>query len=475
MPAEANPVGLGPGAIVGGKYRIDGALGTGGMGVVFAATHLELDAPVAIKVVREELTQNEAVMSRLLFEARSAARMRSHHIVRVLDVGRLETGAPYIVMEQLHGSDLAAVLDVRHSLPMEEAILYVVQACEGLAEAHAIGIVHLDLKPENLFLAATPEGDVLKILDFGISKDICATAPAGGRPTLSKPGSAVGSPFYMSPEQMSAAPKLNARADIWALGAILFELLTGKCPFEANTPALLCSKVMTEPAPSLCAYESALPAGLDAIVQRCLMKDPNARYQTVTQLADALRDFLIAEAAEQADARRSTPVLELTVDSAEHHLVPAAEAVHEPAVPREKKSTLAWLAVGSLALLMGLAGFLWHGERDTSSPAASKEVPLGPPRELPAESVRPTHEATSPARVDAPAPILAAPALAPISVTPEKPAAKPGPALRKSAQPPSATRAPTGTATASPGSSALKRAEPAPTFDPDSTSTRYGL
>src|SRR6478609_7791811 len=159
-PSERSP--LGPGTIVGGKYRIDGFLGTGGMGVVLSATHLELDAPVAIKVVRDDFAANEAVVSRLLFEARAVARMQSVHVVRVLDVARLENGAPYIVMEKLRGGDMAALLEQRAALPMAEAVGYLLQACEGLIEAHGLGIVHRDLKPENLYLALTPEGVVLK-------------------------------------------------------------------------------------------------------------------------------------------------------------------------------------------------------------------------------------------------------------------------------------------------------------------------
>src|SRR5882724_1267560 len=289
---ESDNVQLAPGTIVGGKYRIDGFLGAGGMGVVLSATHLELNAPVAIKVVRDELADNEQIVSQLLFEARAVARMRSAHIVRVLDVAHLDSGAPYIVMERLEGCDLQTVLAERGMLSVREAVHHILQACEGLAEAHGLGIVHRDLKPENLYLATTPEGAVLKILDFGISKDIGPAIQPGRCSTLSKDGSAVGSPYYMSPEQMRASPNLDARADIWSLGAILFELLTGKCPFDADTPAQLCTKVMVDDAPSLRSFSSRAPVELDTIVRRCLQKDPSARFQSVTDLADALRDFV---------------------------------------------------------------------------------------------------------------------------------------------------------------------------------------
>jgi serine/threonine protein kinase len=280
---------LEPGTIVGGKYRIDGFLGTGGMGVVLSATHLELDAPVAIKIVRDDFATNEAIVSRLLFEARAVARMQSIHVVRVLDVARLPNGAPYIVMEKLHGGDMAALIEQRGPIPIAEAIGYVLQACEGLSEAHGIGIVHRDLKPENLFLAVRPEGVVLKILDFGISKDVGSSIREGRRTTLTKGGAAIGSPSYMAPEQIRAEPNLDARADIWSLGTILFELLTGRRAFEAETVALMYQKVLTEDPPSLLDFLPDAPPELNTIIRLCLQKNADDRFQTVQELISALR------------------------------------------------------------------------------------------------------------------------------------------------------------------------------------------
>src|SRR5450432_2491232 len=295
--------GLPVGSVVAGKYRVDGLLGSGGMGVVVSATNLDLDAPVAIKVVRDELVNNEEVVSRLVQEARSAAKMHGAHMVRVLDVARLETGAPYIVMERLEGSDLATLLSDRGALPIQEAVGYVLQACEGLAEAHSLGIVHRDLKPENLFLAMTPDGIVLKILDFGISKDLGSSGRAGPRAALTSAGRAVGSPYYMAPEQMRASPSVDGRADIWSLGAVLFELLTGKCPFEGESVQVVCVNVLNVDTPSLRSFSDDAPENLDAIVRRCLEKNPEARFQTVTALATALRDFNSADRQCLADRR----------------------------------------------------------------------------------------------------------------------------------------------------------------------------
>ncbi|MEP7053595.1 MAG: serine/threonine-protein kinase, partial [Pseudomonadota bacterium] len=353
-------VALAPGAIIGGKYRIDGFLGAGGMGVVLSATHLELGAPVAIKIVRDDLAQHEEVVSRLLFEARAAARMRSSHIVRVLDVARLDSGAPYIVMEQLEGLDLAAVLAEAGTLTATDAVNYLLQACEGLNEAHALGVVHRDLKPENLFLANTPEGVVLKILDFGISKDLGTSISSGARSTLTKKGAAIGSPFYMSPEQMAASPTLDARADVWSLGAILFELLTGHCPFEADSTALVCSKVLVDQAPSLRDFDSNAPAGLDAIIQRCLQKEPEERFQSASELASALREF---DAAQRGAAAAELATLEQEVQK-----------------PRRFASALALLTVSALLAVAGVVFWRMQGQSEwarwfgTSAAAAETET-----------------------------------------------------------------------------------------------------
>jgi eukaryotic-like serine/threonine-protein kinase len=294
-----------PGSIVGNKYRIDGCLGEGGMGVVLSATHLELDAPVAIKVVREEFAGSQDMVERVLFEARAVARMRSSHVVRVLDVERLDTGCPYIVMEQLQGVELGLALWENGPFSAQQAIDYVLQACDGLAEAHSLGIVHRDLKPGNLFLATTPEGVVLKVLDFGISKEVntpLRSVSRKPRTSLTSGGDPVGSPYYMAPEQMRASPDIDARADIWSLGAILFELLTGQCPFEGETLAEVCGKVLAEAPPSLSTFAVSAAAELDPIIARCLQKDPNLRYQTVSEFASALRAWRPSEDVELPEA-----------------------------------------------------------------------------------------------------------------------------------------------------------------------------
>jgi eukaryotic-like serine/threonine-protein kinase len=389
------------GSIVGDKYRIDGILGTGGMGVVLSATHLALDAPVAIKVLRSELAKNPELASQLVFEARAVARLRSAHVVRIIDVARLPTGEPYIVMEQLRGTDLASLLAESGALTISDAVNYLRQACEGLREAHELGIVHRDLKPENLFLAHTPEGDVLKLLDFGISKyvgGVGGTLRRAPRSTLTKSGTAVGSPFYMAPEQMRAAPDLDARADIWSLGAILYELLTARCPFEAESPAALCAKVMVDDAPSLRSFSESIPERLDVILRRCLEKEPSARFQSVAELSDALSEFATKEL---ANSTRHASGIGLRLDP-----------------PSSGRGTL--MALAGVCVMLVLAGVaFWQLEfRREARPALTTSalatavpvsrpalpLPLPLPSAAPDPTTEPAHVAVQPSASAAPSP-----------------------------------------------------------------------
>src|SRR4051812_480796 len=210
------------GQILGGKYRVDRVLGAGGMGMVVAATHLQLDERIAIKFLLPEALRNPEAVARFGREAKAAVKIRGEHVARVIDVGSFENGAPYMVMEHLDGRDLSSFIHERGAMPMSDAVDAVLQACEALAEAHALGIVHRDLKPANLFLTRRPDGTPsIKVLDFGISK---LTAP-GADHSMTKTSAVMGSPLYMSPEQMTASRGVDARTDIWALGVVLYELL----------------------------------------------------------------------------------------------------------------------------------------------------------------------------------------------------------------------------------------------------------
>jgi serine/threonine protein kinase len=281
------------GDVLAGKYRVEKVLGSGGMGVVVAARHVQLDVLVALKFMADEAFEDPDLVARFLREARAAARLRSEHIARVTDVGTLESGAPYQVMEYLEGSDLAALLSREGPQPLASAVEYIVQACEALDEAHGAGIVHRDIKPSNLFLTKRRNGTpCIKVLDFGISKaDRLSSSSAKLHGTHSR--AVLGSPFYMSPEQMRAARQVDARADIWALGATLYELLTGHVPFEADSLFDLALRVAQSDPRPLRELRPEVPWALEQVVFRCLEKDRDDRFTGASVLASALAPFAV--------------------------------------------------------------------------------------------------------------------------------------------------------------------------------------
>jgi serine/threonine-protein kinase len=286
-PAQARDVPK-EGDVIAGKYRVERVLGAGGMGVVVAAHHILLDEKVALKFLLPAARVNKEAVARFMREAQAATRIKSEHVAQVKDVGKLDDGAPYIVMEFLDGSDLSTWLTELGPLPVDQTVDFVLQACEAIAEAHAHGIVHRDLKPPNLFCVRKADGALcIKVLDFGISK----ISSKNGSPQLTQTTHIMGSPLYMSPEQMSDSKAVDGRSDIWALGVILFELLTGRLPFESEAVTALAVKITNEPAPVLSSLRRDVPRGLDAVLARCFEKEKENRYQTVAELASALEGF----------------------------------------------------------------------------------------------------------------------------------------------------------------------------------------
>jgi serine/threonine-protein kinase len=258
------------------------------MGVVVAARHLELGELFAIKFLLPKALETPQAVDRFIREARAAARLKGQHVTKVHDVGRLETGAPYMVMEHLEGTDLKAVVRRQGPLPIEDAITFMLQACEAIAEAHRLGIVHRDLKPANLFVTSAPDGAPwIKVLDFGISKQLASE----GEHELTTTDMIMGSPLYMSPEQLVRTKQVDPRADIWSLGVVLYELLTATTPFRSKVLTEIVGRVLQEePAPPS-RHRLDLPPALDAIVLRCLEKRVENRFQTTGELAAALRAF----------------------------------------------------------------------------------------------------------------------------------------------------------------------------------------
>jgi eukaryotic-like serine/threonine-protein kinase len=278
-----------PGDILADKYRVERVLGQGAMGVVVLAEHIELRERVAIKFLLDTPADSAELAERFLREARAAVRIKSEHVVRVSDVGRLPSGAPYMVMEYLEGEDLSQRLLSGVAVPIDDAVDYVIQCCEAMQVAHRSGIVHRDLKPANLFLTQRHDGSsLIKVLDFGISK---VKALDAAQLSLTHTQAMMGSPLYMSPEQMRSSKDVSPSADIWSIGVVLYELLSGELPFMGETFPEVLVKVMSEEPPPLCPLRPEVPAGLEAVVLRCLQKDPADRYATVAHLGVALAPY----------------------------------------------------------------------------------------------------------------------------------------------------------------------------------------
>jgi serine/threonine-protein kinase len=277
-----------PGEMFEEKYRVERMIGAGGMGVVAEATHLGLGRRVAIKFMRAESRSNPEGAVRFLREARACANLSSEHVVRVFDNGMSKRGDPYLVMELLRGEDLAELLKRENKVDPARAARWVVEACDAIGEAHHLGIVHRDLKPANLFLAEGKAGEKkIKVLDFGISK-LIGEGSFGG---LTSQSALLGSPRYMSPEQTRSSARADARTDIWALGVVLFELMTGTTPFDAENAVGLAAAIMTQPAPRLRERRPDAPPALEKIVARCLEKNPEARFESIEALAAVLSAF----------------------------------------------------------------------------------------------------------------------------------------------------------------------------------------
>ncbi len=293
------------GDVIADKYRLEKVAGEGGMGVVYVAEHLVLGQRVAVKILLPDAATSESTVERFSREARTAARVNSEHVARVLDAGSTANGAPFLVMEFLDGCDLEELLKLQKTLPANEAVDYAVQALEGLAHAHAANIVHRDLKPANLFLSVRPDGsNVIKVLDFGISKSL------NGKPEDKKLTGhhVLGSPVYMSPEQLRNAPNIDGRADIWSVGVVLYELITGAPPFDGEGVGEIFARILESDPVPLVEKDPSIPKALSDVVLRCLRRDPDERWMTVGELARALAPF--ASEATQSEVERAELVLQ---------------------------------------------------------------------------------------------------------------------------------------------------------------------
>jgi serine/threonine-protein kinase len=489
---DASHAPVSEGDVLAKKYRVENVLGVGGMGVVVSAVHLQLEQRVALKFLLPSLLDKPQVVQRFEREARAAARIKSEHVARVIDVGELESGSPYMVMEFLEGEDLAAVLTKRGPLPVADVVNFVIQACDAIAEAHSVGIVHRDLKPANLFLAHRPDKTrLVKVLDFGISK----MAGAGSEAQLTQTQGLLGSPVYMSPEQMTAPKTVDSRSDVWALGVIMFELLSGATPFVGETMPELVVGILHGTAPSVASIRPDVPAPVADAIARCLEKDRDARYRSVGDLAVALAPYVTPEwdyllrriprvlgenfvpvaAAQVPLAPASTPEVSPAISSSTL-VIPRPPAPHsdlsstgtsapsgwgatsdanEPiALPARSFPTLAALVIGGLLIASGVGIWTWQGR--STAPASG-----------PAPSVQRDATPLVPSAVGDPAPLVFLPLSEPTvdADAPPAIAQRPGIAAATAAvaRTPSKSRPIVVTATSS---SALPPPAPSPSTSP---------
>ena len=404
------------GDVIAGKYRLEHVAGEGGMGIVYAAEHLVLRQRVAVKVLNPEAAGTESTVERFTREAQAAARIQSEHVARVFDAGSLDSGAPFLVMEFLEGCDLGELISLQKTLPEEEVADLMLQTLEALAHAHLAGIVHRDLKPANLFLACRPDGgNTIKIVDFGISKAVKAThedKTLTGHHIL-------GSPAYMSPEQLRNSKDLDGRADIWSLGVVAYEMLTGKLPFDGDGVGEIFAAILEQDAKPVHELDPNISKAFSDLVAKCLKRDVKDRWLDAATLARAVLPFgsgdrskivasveslvmrsrnhleyetpsearlvvdLIAAAAERAKSRSIAPP--------SNDPPPVARSSRRAKEDEKKTSAKRWIfTLVALAVLIGGMS-VFAAARATRAANGARPVLAAPPATTPAPS------ATSPA------------------------------------------------------------------------------
>jgi hypothetical protein len=425
-----------PGDVVADKYRVERMLGSGGMGYVVCARHLTLDQLVAIKFLSKGEIGDAEALARFRREGKAAVRLKNDHVAKVYDVGD-HGDEPFIVMEYLDGADLSTVLKERGQVGIGEVCEYILQACEALAEAHAIGIVHRDVKPANLFLTRTASGaPLVKVLDFGVSKTLAAAEAQGD---VTRTASMLGSPKYMSPEQMNDPRSVDARTDIWSLGVVLYRLVGGKAPFEGETIGRLCTMVLHEAPAALRTLRPDVPPTFEAVVAKCLAKDRARRFQNVAELAASLVPFCIDVERAREQARHVAqvvgvppppvgflpvpPDLDPLRASAGSFAGPAAwsqtyAGPDRPAPKRRPELLLAAAMVGMIVVLGGIGVFVLRRTQPVA-PAAAATTPPEPATQAATQTAMP-----SPPVVPS---VIASAAIEPPPVTPAGPQASAAP------------------------------------------------
>jgi eukaryotic-like serine/threonine-protein kinase len=435
LPARESTPAADSADLIAGKYAVERVLGAGGMGIVYAARHVDLHELFAIKLMRvpEEGEAAAAAIERFLREARASARLRGEHVARVHDVGRLEDGTPYMVMEHLVGLDLRKLYKSRKgAIPIDEIAEYVIQACEAVSEAHAAGIIHRDLKPPNLFLTRRPNGTpCIKVLDFGISKNV----GAGKGLEVTNTTDIVGSPFYMAPEQMRSGRSADPRSDIWSLGVVLYELAGGALPFHGDSITEVCARVLTDPPIPLASRAPGVAPAFEQIVLRCLEKEPENRFQTAGELAHALRAMRAGQVVPIAtlpppSAPASVPGADLApradmASSAAWGATGANVAVAPPSGSRLK--IVAAVVACALAGVLGAAAFVTLRSEPEGTPPAAALAPSAAAADSTAAAVMVSPSASAGASASAGVSAGATPSSAPVPSASASTPARPGP------------------------------------------------
>ena len=416
-----------PGAIIDDKYRVEGVIGRGGVGLVVVATHVAMSQRVAIKMIRDDVPMQRELLDRFHREARAAAMIKSEHVARVLDVGRLPTGRPYIVMEYLEGEDLEKIV-TRGALPFTIAIDLCLQACEALAEAHRAGIIHRDLKPANLFVTRRADGSpIVKVLDFGISKIQPLTADRAGRSVETT--SIMGSPGYMAPEQMKSTRDVDARADVWSLGAVLYEMVVGRPAFGGENMIEILNAIATCNPPPPSQIQPGVPADFDQVIARCLTQEPEHRFESIAHLAVALHPFASPAAAGLAE--RAVRIFQEPMPAYEEPAFASMRSEPRPSsltvITRARVSSSTKAVFGLLALTFAVAAviafFAVRGSavRDPDSfplAAMAPALPSANASAVASGAPAPTVPPPAPVTADAAAPVPSASVAVPSAVHP---------------------------------------------------------
>jgi serine/threonine-protein kinase len=464
-----------------GKYRIVRLIGRGGMGRVYEALNTTIHKRVAMKLIDHDLAKNEEANARFQREALAASAVESPYIVQIFDAGQTDDGVPFIVMELLPGADLGRRLKEQGRLPLDQALLMGAQVLKGLHHAHAAGIVHRDLKPDNVYLVERDDEPVaIKLLDFGVSK--IARATDSPLKTLTRQGTVVGTPYYMSPEQAQAFPDVDGRTDLYSLGAILYECLAGRPPVEGQSYEQVIVNICVKDIPDVRTFNPDVPASIAALIHKALGREREARFANAREMFDALAESApeglknSIPSAMRISAKPSTPAVQ-GIDRAQAITTPLglsgelADTVNLAALPRvdadrpeelqqsgistraartgavtdditPPKTERRWALAVVPAIALVIVGAFYLGDRD---------APTTTPTAEPVKTEAPEPEAGN--TVKPPEPKPSQPEQPGTTPTPSEPPAKPGPAPKpkgNSVRPPGPRPAPKETPSAAP-------------------------